>query len=240
VRQLCIHRTRIAQQRKKNGAGISLSKTIKRQAFNKDRKRRLTATTKPNGRKSTSLIDFSLPPQTPPRSSSAARSNAPAAAAAARPDVVRVGGHVVALSGAAGADQGSEDVGIVHHDSLSDVSNDNGSVDSDTQRLSGDESDQGEQDLPRVDDAAAPQQSRSRKSPDSPSLTALSISAAVEATPLHSATGGTCAAGEGWDSLSPFADVDAASASTTDGGGGEGRIALLPLDGLLFHDIPMY
>lgn len=242
--QLCIHRTRIAQQRKVNGTGISLSKTIKRQAFNKDRRLRLTATTKPNGRKSTSLIDFSLPPRTPPRSSAAARGDAPAAGSVAEQDVVRVGGHVVALSGDAGSEQVDEDVDFERHDGASDVSHDDGSVHSDEDVLSGQESDEGGQacggDAPKQlrDDARDMQHDlHCHDSLETHPLPALSSS---ERAPPHSAASSSSAAGEGWDNLSPFADVDVVAAAAKDGGVGEGRIALLPLDGLLFHDVPMY
>jgi hypothetical protein len=241
--QLCIHRTRIAQQRKVNGTGISLSKTIKRQAFNKDRRLRLTATTKPNGRKSTSLIDFSLPPRTPPRSSAAARGDAPAAGSVAEQDVVRVGGHVVALSGDAGSEQVDEDVDFERHDGASDVSHDDGSVHSDEDVLSGQESDEGGQacggDAPKQlrDDARDMQHDlHCHDSLETHPLPALSSS---ERAPPHSAASSSSAAGEGWDNLSPFADVDVVAAAAKDGGVGEGRIALLPLDGLLFHDVPM-
>ena len=237
--QLCIHRTRIAQQRKTIGTGMSLTKTIKRQAFNKDRKLRLTATTKPNGRKSTSVIDFSLPPRTPPRSSSAAKADAAAVAAAVNgPDVVRVGGLVVALSSDAGIEQGAAS------DSASDVSQGDGSVHSDEDKFSGEESEEGERHHggkspvePRGNDGAIPHELNSH---DSPPNTATSSSAAAECAPSHSAAAAGSAAGEGWDSLAPFGDVDAAAAAAKDGGGGEGRIALLPVDGLLFHDVPMF
>jgi hypothetical protein len=224
-----------------------LTKTIKRQAFNKDRKERLTVTTKPNGRKSTSLIDFSLPPRTPPRSSSAARDRVPAAGTVVEQDVVMVGGQLVALSGEAGSEQGTEHVGYEPHDSASDGSRDNAAVHSDQSRSSGEESDQGEQcrsgdastELPVDARALSHDELCSHDSPESSPSNALSSPATFEHVLPHSAAS-SVAAGEGWDNLSPFADVELATAAAKDRGGGEGQISLLPLNGLLFYDIPMY
>jgi len=232
--QLCIHRTRIAQQRKKNKSGISLSKTIKRQAFNKDRKLRLTSTTDPHGRKSTSPIDFSLPPRSPPRASSAASGSVAANDAGAKQTVVRVGGQVVTLSGDLGLEQAVEGVSIETPDSASDGSDDDNSVHTAAENLSeGDDSDKGEQ----GNEAAAPFGQRvDGKTTHDSSPPAAAVQGA--ASP-HAASPAASAAGEGWDNLSPFGDVDAAAAAK-DGGSGEGRIGLLPLDGLMFCDVPMY
>jgi hypothetical protein len=232
--QLCIHRTRIAQQRKKSKSGISLSKTIKRQAFNKDRKLRLTSTTDPHGRKSTSPIDFSLPPRSPPSTSSAASGSVVVNDAVTKQTVVRVGGQVVTLSADLGLEQAVEGVSIETAGSASDASDDDNSVHTAGENLSeGDDSDKGEQD----NEAAAPFEQRvDGKTTRDSSPPAAAVQGA--ASP-HAAAPGGCAAGEGWDNLSPFGDVDAAAAAK-DGGSGEGRIGLLPLDGLMFCDAPMY
>ncbi len=231
--QLCIHRTRIAQQRKKNQSGISISKTIKRQAFNKDRKLRLTSTTDPHGRKSTSPIDFSLPPRSPPSTSSAASGSV--VVNDAQQTVVRVGGQVVTLSADLGLEQAVEGVSIETADSASDASDDDNSVHTAAENLSdGDDSDKGEQ----GNEAAAPFEQRDDgKTTRDSSPPAAPVQGA--ASP-HAAASAGCAAGEGWDNLSPFGDVDAAAAAAKDGGIGEGRIGLLPLDGLMFCDVPMY
>ena len=155
--QLCIHRTRIAQQRKKNKSAISLSKTFKRQAFIKDRKLRLTSTTDPHGRKSTSPIDFSLPPRSPPSTSSAASGSVVVNDAVTKQTVVRVGGQVVTLSADLGLEQAVEGVSIETAGSASDASDDDNSVHTAADNLSeGDDSDKGEQ----GNEAAAPFEQR--------------------------------------------------------------------------------
>ena len=226
--QLCIHRTRIAQQRKKNSAAIALSKTIKRQAFNKDRKSRLTSTTKPKGFVSLShLVDGSPSPRTSFSSTTAPDDVALARAAAAGSggaDAVGGRGEGQAAGAESGDAEKEPEFEVV--DGVAEGS-DEESVHTADDRLSGEDSDKGadgndddESLAPRVDDSLTL---------DSPSTAAVSSTAA-------------CAAGEGWDSLSPFGDVDAAAAAAEDGSssGGEGRISQLSLDGLLFHDIPMY
>jgi hypothetical protein len=239
--QLCIHRTRIAQQRKKSSAGISLSKTIKRQAFNKDRKLRLSATTKPSGRKSTSAIDFSLPPRTPPRATHAAANNVARASVAFAGDggadetIVKIGGQVVALSGSQVV--GGEAGAFEHVDSASDGCSDDHSVHSADDRLSDEDEDKDKQD--NAGDASLEPQVNLTVAHDLHLQDSSALSSAEQTHPPHSTMACGSAAGEGWDNLAPFADVDVAAAAH-DGGHGEGRIALLQLDGLLFHDFPMY
>jgi hypothetical protein len=136
-------------------------------------------------------------------------------------------------------EQRAEGLAFEHDDSASDGSSGDGSVHSAEDRLSGEDSDKELQDHvgdaalePRVGPAAT-HDSHESHSQESSSPKAASSSAAVQRVPSGAA------AGEGWDNLSPFGDVDAAAAASA-GGSGEGRIGLLPLDGLLFHDSPMY
>ncbi len=153
---------------------------------------------------------------------------------------MKVGGQVVALSG--GSDHGAGSAFEVV-DSASDGSSDDGSFHSAEDRLSGEYSDRDDQDTeghaprpPQINETATLDTLSQESSP--PAVT--SSFAAVEAGQLlTSATTGGSAAGEGWDDLAPFGDVD--NQDIANGGeSGEGRIGLLPLDGLLFHDSPMY
>jgi hypothetical protein len=248
VLQLCIHRTRIAQQRKKITAAMNFSKTIKRQAFNKDRNQRLTATTKPNGRRSTSLIDFSLPPRTPPRAASdkVFSSSSTAADSSAEQAVVDVGSQVADLTCGVLSEQTGE--GLDVDDSASDGSVECATPRSAGQRVSGEDSDDAEQDcesspvlnpaviqnsahdVPSDDASLASAATHINHDDDSHLLGAAAVVGSAAST----------VAGEGWDDLVPFGDVDVGGAVTKDGSMvGEGRIAQLPLDGLLFYDVPM-
>ena len=147
---------------------------------------------------------------------------------------------MVALSGSLDHGAGSAFEVV---DSASDGSSDDVSFHSAEDRLSGEDSDRDDRDTeghvprpPQINETAILDPRSQESSP--PAVTPSF--AVVEAGQLlpPAATGGS-AAGEGWDNLAPFGDVD--NQDTANGGeSGEGRIGLLPLDGLLFHDSPMY
>ena len=235
--QLCIHRTRIAQQRRKNGAAVALSKKIKRQAFNKDRKSRLKSTTKLTGFVSLSHLVDGAPPLS--RTTSASFS--------ARDDVgVRKSAAAGGSSGEGGEGRGGEEVaaGCGSGDTFKELGFEvvdgaaggsdgegGGSVHTADDGSSGEDSDAGADDAD--DDESLAPRVHANLTLDSPLPAALSSTTDVD--PVAAAA----AAGEGWDSLSPFGDVDAAAAAGGSDGGGDGRISQLPLDGLRFRDIPM-